>query len=51
LNGENWTLLQTVKNPNFITGRPVLIGVCYNNAAAGDALDGNNVTADNFQAR
>ena len=51
LNGENWVLLQTVKNPNFITGRPVLIGVCYNNAAAGDALDGNNVTADNFQAR
>lgn len=50
-NGENWTLLQTVKNPNFITGRPVLIGVCYNNAAAGDALDGSNVTADNFQAR
>jgi len=51
LNGENWTLLQTVKNPNFITGRPVLIGVCYNNASAGDALDGNNVTVDNFQAR
>jgi len=51
LNGENWVLLQTVKNPNFITGRPVLIGVCYNNGANGDALDGNNVTADNFQAR
>jgi hypothetical protein len=51
LNGENWTLLQTVRNPNFITGRPVLIGVCYNNGAHGDALDGNNVTADNFQAR
>ena len=51
LNGENWTLLQTVKKPNFITGRPILIGVRYNNAAAGDALDGNNVTADNFQAR
>jgi hypothetical protein len=51
LNGENWTLLQTVKNPNFITGRPILIGVCYNNNESGDALDGNNVTADNFQAR
>jgi Immunoglobulin domain len=51
LNGENWTLLQTVRNPNFITGRPVLIGVCYNNNESGDALDGNNVTADNFQAR
>jgi len=51
LNGENWVLLQTVKNPNFITGRPVLIGVCYNNNESGDALDGNNVTADNFQAR
>jgi len=51
LNGENWTLLQTVKNPNFITGRPILIGVCYNNGGYGDALDGNNVTADNFQAR
>ena len=50
-NGENWTLLQTVKNPNFITGRPVRIGVCYNNGGYGDALDGNNVTADNFQAR
>jgi len=51
LNGENWTLLQTVKNPNFITGRPILIGVCYNNNESGDALDGNNVTADNFEAR
>ena len=51
LNGENWTLLQTVKNPNFITGRPILIVVCYNNNESGDALDGNNVTADNFQAR
>ena len=51
LNGENWVLLQTVRNPNFITGRPVLIGVCYNNNESGDALDGNNVTADNFQAR
>ena len=51
LNGENWVLLQTVRNPNFITGRPVLIGVCYNNNKSGDALDGNNVTADNFQAR
>ena len=51
LNGENWTLLQTVRNPNFITGRPILIGVCYNNNESGDALDGNNVTADNFQAR
>jgi len=51
LNGENWTLLQTVRNPNFITGRPVLIGVCYNNGANGDALDGNNVKVDNFQAR
>ena len=51
LNGENWTLLQKVRNPNFITGRPVLIGVCYNNGGYGDALDGNNVTADNFQAR
>ena len=51
LNGENWTLLQTVRNPNFITGRPILIGVCYNNGGHGDALDGNNVTADNFQAR
>jgi len=50
-NGENWTLLQTVKNPNFITGRPILIGVCYNNGGYGDALDGNNVTVDNFQAR
>jgi hypothetical protein len=51
LNGENWVLLQTVRNPNFITGRPVLIGVCYNNNESGDALDGNNVTVDNFQAR
>jgi len=51
LNGENWVLLQEVRNPNFITGRPVLIGVCYNNNESGDALDGNNVTADNFQAR
>jgi hypothetical protein len=51
LNGENWTLLQTVKNPNFITGRPILIGVCYNNNESGDALDSNNVTVDNFQAR
>jgi hypothetical protein len=51
LNGENWTLLQTVRNPNFITGRPILIGVCYNNNESGDALDGNNVTVDNFQAR
>lgn len=51
LNGENWVLLQTVRNPNFITGRQVLIGVCYNNNESGDALDGNNVTVDNFQAR
>jgi hypothetical protein len=51
LNGENWTLLQTVRNPNFISGRPILIGVCYNNGGYGDALDGNNVTVDNFQAR
>ena len=51
LNGENWTLLQTVRNPNFIIGRPVVIGVCYNNNESGDALDGNNVTADNFEAR
>lgn len=51
LNGESWTLLQTVKNPNFITGIPILIGVCYNNGGYGDALDGNNVTVDNFQAR
>jgi hypothetical protein len=51
LNGENWVLLQTVKNPSFTTGRPILIVVCYNNNESGDALDGNNVTADNFQAR
>ena len=51
LNGENWTLLQKVRNPNFITGRPILIGVCYNNNESSDSLDGNNVTADNFQAR
>ena len=51
LNGENWVLLQTVKNPSFKTGRPILIVVCYNNNESGDALDGNNVTADNFQAR
>jgi len=51
LNGENWVLLQTVRNPNFTSSKPVLIGVCYNNGGHGDALDGNNVTADNFQAR
>jgi len=55
LNGENWTLLQTVKNPNFTKGKPILIGVIYNNNnnndGTGEDLDGNNVTADNFEAR
>lgn len=51
LNGENWVLLQSVKNPNFRSGVPITIGLCYNNSASGDSLDGTNVTADNFQAR
>jgi hypothetical protein len=51
LNGKNWTLLQTVKNPNFTTGRPIIVDVVYNNGSSGEALDGNNVTVDNFQAR
>jgi hypothetical protein len=51
LNGENWVLLQSVKNPNFRSGVPITIGLCYNNSESGDSLDGNNVTADNFQAR
>lgn len=50
LNGESWTLLQTVNKPNFIAGRPILLGVCYNNNQSGDPLDGENVTVDNFQA-
>ena len=51
LNGESWTLLQTVQNPNFRSGAPITIGLCYNNSESGESLDGNNVTADNFQAR
>ena len=51
LNGENWTLLQTVRNPGFLSGRPIIIGVCYNNGAAGDSLDGNSVTVEHFEAR
>jgi len=51
LNGENWVLLQSVRNPNFRSGVPITIGLCYNNSESGDSLDGNNVTADNFQAR
>jgi hypothetical protein len=51
LNGESWVLLQSVKNPNFRSGVPITIGLCYNNSESGDSLDGTNVTADNFQAR
>lgn len=51
INGENWTLLQTVNNPDFIGKTPTLIGVCYNNNESGEALDGSQVTVDNFEAR
>lgn len=51
LNGESWTLLQTVRNPNFLSGRPIIIGLCYNNNESGEALDGSQVTVDNFEAR